>query len=85
MLACFLKSRSFVLGLRCFAALVLSQSALALSAATPAPIEKTSPPSPAAPVFETHVRPILKAHCFHCHGEEDELQGGLDLRLVRLM
>jgi len=35
--------------------------------------------------FETHVRPILKAHCFQCHGEESELQGNLDLRLVRLM
>ena len=22
--------------------------------------------------FETDVRPILKAQCFHCHGEEDE-------------
>jgi hypothetical protein len=35
--------------------------------------------------FEQHVRPILKAHCFHCHGEAPELGGGLDLRLVRLM
>lgn len=35
--------------------------------------------------FERHVRPILKAHCFHCHGEEPEPSGGLDLRLVRLM
>lgn len=35
--------------------------------------------------FEADVRPILKAHCFHCHGEEPELSGGLDLRLVRLM
>jgi len=35
--------------------------------------------------FEKQVRPILKAHCFHCHGEEPELAGGLDLRLVRLM
>ena len=35
--------------------------------------------------FEQHVRPILKAQCFHCHGEEEELHGGLDLRLVRLM
>ena len=35
--------------------------------------------------FETHVRPILKAHCFDCHGAEDELKGKLDLRLVRLM
>lgn len=35
--------------------------------------------------FEEHVRPILKANCFHCHGEEDEKEGGLDLRLVRLI
>jgi len=35
--------------------------------------------------FEQHVRPILKAHCFQCHGEEDEKEGSLDLRLVRLM
>jgi len=35
--------------------------------------------------YEKHVRPIFKAHCFHCHGEEPELAGELDLRLVRLM
>jgi hypothetical protein len=35
--------------------------------------------------FERHVRPILKAHCFHCHGELEEHEGDLDLRLVRLM
>ena len=35
--------------------------------------------------FETDVRPILKAQCFHCHGEEDEKEADLDLRLVRLM
>ncbi len=35
--------------------------------------------------FEQHVRPILKAHCFHCHGEENKPKGGLDLRLARLM
>ena len=35
--------------------------------------------------FEQHVRPILKAHCFQCHGEEEEHEGNLDLRLVRLM
>lgn len=39
-----------------------------------------------APIyFEKSIRPILKAHCFHCHGEERELAGGLDLRLVHLM
>ncbi len=35
--------------------------------------------------FETHVRPILKRHCFQCHGEEEHPEGGLDLRFVRLM
>ena len=37
------------------------------------------------PVFEKDVRPILKAHCFDCHGEGDKLKGGVDLRLRRLM
>ncbi len=37
------------------------------------------------PLFETHVRPILKANCFHCHGEDDKLEGKLDLRLARLL
>src|SRR5579859_5975261 len=41
---------------------------------------------PQAPVmFEDQVRPLLKAHCFECHGEGKKLKGGLDLRLVRLM
>src|SRR5438876_5244 len=31
--------------------------------------------------FEQHVRPILKAHCFQCHGEEEKPKGKLDLRL----
>ena len=35
--------------------------------------------------YERDVRPILKTHCFHCHGEGDELAGGLDLRLRRLI
>lgn len=38
-----------------------------------------------AVIFETHVRPILKANCFHCHGEGEKLKSGLDLRLRRLM
>ena len=37
------------------------------------------------PTFEKHVRPILKAHCFECHGEGEKLKGGLDLRLRRLL
>jgi len=35
--------------------------------------------------FERDVRPILKHHCFHCHGEGDKLKGGVDLRLRRFM
>src|SRR5258706_706049 len=37
-----------------------------------------------APLFEKQIRPILKVHCFHCHGE-DRQRGGLDLRLVHLI
>jgi hypothetical protein len=35
--------------------------------------------------FEKDVRPILKAHCFDCHGEGEKLNGGVDLRLRRFM
>src|SRR5438552_5111944 len=35
--------------------------------------------------FERDVRPILKTHCFHCHGEGDKLKGDVDLRLRRFM
>ena len=35
--------------------------------------------------FEKHVRPILKTHCTHCHGEEDKPKGDVDLRLRRFM
>ena len=35
--------------------------------------------------FEKDIRPILKAHCFDCHGEGEKLKGGLDVRLRRLL
>jgi hypothetical protein len=35
--------------------------------------------------YEKQVRPILKTHCFQCHGEGGELQGGFDVRLRRLI
>lgn len=38
-----------------------------------------------APLYESQVRPILKAHCTHCHGEEPKAKGGVDLRLRRFM
>lgn len=34
-------------------------------------------------VFEDAIRPLLRAHCFACHGEADELGAKLDVRLVR--
>ena len=35
--------------------------------------------------YERDVRPILKAHCFQCHGEEPDPKGGLDVRLRRFL
>src|SRR4051812_19869532 len=35
--------------------------------------------------FERDVRPILKVHCTHCHGEEEQPKNGVDLRLRRFM
>lgn len=35
--------------------------------------------------FERDIRPILKANCFHCHGEEGVKEGNLDVRLVRFL
>ena len=59
-----------------FVALCFCLTADALPAAEP----------PAVAVrFETHVRAILKAHCWHCHGEEDQPEGALDLRLARFL
>jgi hypothetical protein len=35
--------------------------------------------------FERDIRPIFREYCFDCHGATDEIEGGLDLRLVRLL
>jgi len=61
-------------------ALTLLAAAHSLSAGSSA-----TPSGEASLTFEQHVRPILKAHCFDCHGEGDRLRGGLDLRLKRFM
>jgi len=53
---------------RRFAVLALS---LAMSAATSARAQ--------APDFEREIRPLLKAHCWKCHGDSAR-KGGLDLR-----
>src|SRR5688572_7270142 len=65
----------------------LAVIALLLSTQAAAQQEKPNATASAqrAITFEEQVRPILKVHCFQCHGEGDELEGGLDLRLRRLM
>ena len=35
--------------------------------------------------YEKDIRPVLKQHCFQCHGEEPKLKGKLDLRTVKTM
>lgn len=35
--------------------------------------------------YRTQVRPLLRASCTHCHGEEEKPGGGVDLRLRRFM
>lgn len=40
---------------------------------------------PAELTYEKDIRPILKQHCFHCHGEEPNPHGQLDLRTVKVM
>jgi uncharacterized protein DUF1553/uncharacterized protein DUF1549/cytochrome c len=52
-------------------------AAIALTAAVPLHAAELS--------FERDVRPILKAHCFQCHGEEGEMKGDLDVRLKRFL
>jgi hypothetical protein len=64
---------------RCRPLLMLLLPALLSTTATLAASDKSSL------TYEHDVRPILKQHCFHCHGEEPTLSGNLDLRLVRLM
>src|SRR3954453_1632021 len=57
---------------------------LALALALP-PRVSASEPASRPLTYEQHVRPILKAHCFQCHGEEEKPKAKLDLRLVRLL
>ncbi len=66
--------------------LFLFAALLAFASHTNAIAAENSPADAAAkPNFETDVRPLLKAHCFHCHGEGEQTEGNLDLRLRRLI
>ncbi len=67
-----------------FSAILCAGSA-ARGLAADAPPGAASPSAAAPLTYEQHIRPILKVHCFRCHGGEEESKGGLDLRLRRLM
>jgi mono/diheme cytochrome c family protein len=66
-----------------FRLLISLAAALAVLVAADAAVLRGKETEPLT--FEQHIRPIFKAHCFHCHGEEAEHEGSLDLRQVRLM
>lgn len=60
--------------------LMLASMPLVSLLAVESVVEQTRPLT-----FERNVRPIFKAMCFHCHGEDDIKKGELDVRLVRLL
>jgi Protein of unknown function (DUF1553)/Protein of unknown function (DUF1549)/Planctomycete cytochrome C len=61
--------------------------AMAMQASATCPVfgQESTNESQQALTFERDIRPIFKAMCFQCHGEEPELKGKLDVRLVRLV
>lgn len=48
-------------------------------------LEAGTPTSVSEITYEDDIRPILKTHCFGCHGETGNKKGNLDLRLRRLI
>jgi mono/diheme cytochrome c family protein len=69
-------NNTLLVGIACFLPLAVPVASVAQKKAI----------APGTPLtYENHVRPILKAHCFECHGESKKPRGGLDLRLRRLM
>ena len=61
----------------CLIGLSFTDSVNGADAVTEAATDKLS--------FEKNIWPIFRAHCFDCHGAEEEKKGSLDLRLVRFM
>jgi mono/diheme cytochrome c family protein len=49
------------------------------------PASAADAPAAMSLTFEQHIRPLLKTHCFQCHGEDGHRDGKLDLRLKRLI
>jgi len=64
-------------------------TAAALPAEAPRPGAEVGAPDddPTALTFESRIRPLLKTHCFHCHGEnpDGKLKAKLDVRLRRFL
>ncbi|WP_164102285.1 DUF1553 domain-containing protein [Candidatus Laterigemmans baculatus] len=78
-------TRPLALLLGALAAVSPLASASTATAAEAKAAEATASPAQAAGLrtFERDVRPILKTHCFHCHGESGVTEGALDVRLRR--
>ncbi|RUL83069.1 PSD1 and planctomycete cytochrome C domain-containing protein [Tautonia sociabilis] len=71
---------------RSIARAVMALAAASIVSTAPGAVAADPPEAGARPLtFEADVRPILKEHCFHCHGEEERPRSGLDLRFVRTM
>ena len=66
-------------------ALATTSSLLAATMLMPFMMLPAAHGADAAPTWEADVRPILKAHCTHCHGEDEPVEGGVDLRLRRFL
>jgi len=64
---------------------LLAVIVLLLASVSAAGAVRAAEPATGTLTFETDIRPIFKAHCWQCHGEEPELSGSLDTRLVRLL
>ena len=68
-----------------FRAYLISLSLIVCVSATLAEERPSVVSAKNSPLFESQVRPILKTHCFQCHGEEAKQEAKLDLRLARLI
>ena len=65
--------------------IVASSLASAMVLATTSLVAAPKPVASGPLTFEKDIRPILKANCFHCHGEDGKTKGGLDARLRHLL
>lgn len=67
----------------CSLAILILASLLVCTSSAEELVESVRPDAPIS--FEKDIRPLFKTNCAHCHGEEEELSGNLDVRLRRLL